>query len=177
MLQQPVSTVYMYLLARSTGWLTRAHLLCCRAPHHAHRLLDFSHGMQGATWEDIKRTQAHLYTAEPPTRDADGFFVFADAPDFRPNLAPFEVLQRGSFGGGYYRTISSAATGMVHKNAHLEFPKGWFDGIQVQTLVTSNVYVAYFVHLVVCAPHPASANTHRAKKVCTAPRMQLHPLV
>ena len=95
---------------------------------------------KGATWQDIKASQEHLYTAEPPTRDEDGFIVFADTPDFRPNLTPAEVLRRGSFGGGYYRTISSAATGMVHKDAHLEFPAGWFEGIHVGSLVTSNVY-------------------------------------
>ena len=76
----------------------------------------------------------------PPTRDEDGFVNFGDAPDFRPNLTPAEVLRRGSFGGGYYRTISSAATGMVHKDAHREFPAGWFEGIHVGSLVTSNVY-------------------------------------
>lgn len=44
-----------------------------------------------ATWQDIKKSQAHLYTAEPPTRDEDGFVIFVDAPEFRPNLTPAEV--------------------------------------------------------------------------------------
>jgi len=78
--------------------------------------------------------------ADLPTRDADGCLGFADYPEFRPNLTPAEVLQRGSFGGGYFRTIKSAVTGMVYKDAHREFPEEWFAGLKVGLKVTSLSY-------------------------------------
>merc|ERR1719329_1798979 len=42
-----------------------------------------------------------------PTRNKRGRLVFADHPEFSPNLTPAEVLQRGSFGGTYFRPIDS----------------------------------------------------------------------
>jgi hypothetical protein len=64
-----------------------------------------------------------------PTKDEHGEYVFADAPAFRPNLSPSEVLQRGSFGGTYFRRIFSSATGRIHENEHREFPKEWVKGL------------------------------------------------
>ena len=46
-----------------------------------------------------------MYVAKEPTRDDDGCLVFEDASAFRPNLTPAEVIKRGSFGGGYFRSI------------------------------------------------------------------------
>lgn len=48
-----------------------------------------------------------------PVRDESGFLVFADAPRFRPNLTPAEILQAGSFGGTYFRPIYSVVIGNV----------------------------------------------------------------
>ena len=45
-----------------------------------------------------------------PTRNAKGELVFPDYPHFRPNLTPKEVLQKGSFGGTYFRPIYSRVT-------------------------------------------------------------------
>lgn len=44
-------------------------------------------------------------------RDKHGKLVFADYPEFKPNLTAKEVLQAGSFGGTYFRPIKSSVTG------------------------------------------------------------------
>ena len=46
-----------------------------------------------------------------PGRNKHGELLFTDYPAFRPNLTPSEVLQRGSFGGTYFRKITSGVTG------------------------------------------------------------------
>ena len=62
--------------------------------------------------------------AQPvPAKNKAGELVFKDHPEFRPNLTPAEVLQRGSFGGTYFRRITSSVTGEVYTGAHKEFPK------------------------------------------------------
>lgn len=54
---------------------------------------------------------------------------FKDYPEFRPNLTPREIFKLGSFGGTYWRPISSAITGKKYKNQHLKYPKTWWEGI------------------------------------------------
>lgn len=91
--------------------------------------------------EAVKASQAHMYLCPLPTRDeADGCLVFEDVPDFRPNLSPAEIMKRGSFGGGYYRTIESLVTGLVYREAWKEFPQEWFEGVNVPRQVSSPVY-------------------------------------
>jgi len=75
-----------------------------------------------------------------PTRDATGEFVFDDAPDFRPNMSPAEVLAAGSFGGGYYRNIASSVTKATYKDAWKELPPDWLEGLDVKTQVASTTY-------------------------------------
>eukprot|EP00611_Tribonema_gayanum_P027189 TRINITY_DN663_c0_g1_i5.p1 TRINITY_DN663_c0_g1~~TRINITY_DN663_c0_g1_i5.p1 ORF type:complete len:261 (-),score=62.59 TRINITY_DN663_c0_g1_i5:506-1288(-) len=75
-----------------------------------------------------------------PEKNQHGQLVFDDAPDFRPNLTPKEVLQLGSFGGTYFRPIHSGVTGQDYKDAHKEFPEDWFEGLNVAKRVTSSIY-------------------------------------
>ena len=44
-------------------------------------------------------------------RDKHGKLLFNDYQEFKPNLSPKEILQAGSFGGTYFRPISSSVTG------------------------------------------------------------------
>ena len=48
--------------------------------------------------------------------------IFGDSPDpeFKPNLSPIEIFKLGSFGGTYWRPISSRITGKTYKNEHLK---------------------------------------------------------
>lgn len=76
-----------------------------------------------------------------PTRDDEDCFLFADFPDFRPSLSPEQVLKAGAFGGTYFRSISSKTAGKTFKvGSHLEFPQDWFEGMNVEKMVTSASY-------------------------------------
>mmetsp|Transcript_4884 Transcript_4884/g.9545 ORF Transcript_4884/g.9545 Transcript_4884/m.9545 type:complete len:272 (-) Transcript_4884:193-1008(-) len=77
-----------------------------------------------------------------PRRASDGSFEFTDFPNFKPNLSPQEVLQRGSFGGTYFRDITSAVTGRSYKGLEVikEFPEPWFEGVDLGTQVVSGTY-------------------------------------
>lgn len=77
-----------------------------------------------------------------PKRNAKGELVFPDYPLFRPNLTPKEVLQLGSFGGTYFRPITSGVTGIRYqaKDVVSEYPKDWFEGLNMSRQVCSTVY-------------------------------------
>lgn len=64
-------------------------------------------------------------------RDKKGRLVFKDAPDFRPNLAPAEMIRLGIFGGCYFnpRGGRPGIFGRVIAVDHQEYPKEWFDGL------------------------------------------------
>lgn len=81
------------------------------------------------------RITPELYTAKLPSRNKEGVFQYADYPEFKPNLSPAEVLQKGSFGGYYFRTIASTVTGKVHVDAFKEFPADWFKGMNANKLL------------------------------------------
>lgn len=64
-----------------------------------------------------------------PTRNKEGDIIFADYPEFRPNLTPREIFELGSFGGTYWRPIYSSVTGKHYKDKHKEYPTAWWTGI------------------------------------------------
>lgn len=76
------------------------------------------------------------------SRGKDGKLSCPDFPEFKPNLTPAEVMQRGSFGGTYFRSIESAVTGLKYDGnvVYQEFPADWFEGLNVKRQVTSSVY-------------------------------------
>lgn len=64
-------------------------------------------------------------------RDAQGRLVFADRPDFRPNLTPKQVIQAGSFGGIYFNPVGGKP-GILGGRVDIdykEFPTDWFEGL------------------------------------------------
>ena len=70
-----------------------------------------------------------------PVRNEHGQLVFAGHKDFRPVLTPEQVIRLGSFGGTYFRPISSAVTGESYSDAHQEFE--WCKGIPATRLTRS----------------------------------------
>ena len=70
-----------------------------------------------------------LKAVGPMTRGEDGTLRSETHPEFRPNLTPEQVLQLGSFGGTYFRPITSAVTGETYENVWKEFPEEWFRGL------------------------------------------------
>ena len=73
-------------------------------------------------------------------RGSDGCYEFKDYPDFRPNLSPAEVMQMGSFGGGYFRPIYSAVANRDIDRAWEDIPKSWLKGLDIRKQVASPVY-------------------------------------
>jgi hypothetical protein len=44
-----------------------------------------------------------------------------DYPEFKPNLTPYEIFNRGSFGGTYWRPIYSEVVSKNLRNQHLKY--------------------------------------------------------
>jgi hypothetical protein len=63
--------------------------------------------------------------------------------DFRPNLTPEQVLRAGSFGGTYFRSITSSVTNQYYSGKsvlqHTVEPS-WIHGLDVNTMLTSATY-------------------------------------
>ena len=62
-------------------------------------------------------------------RNSKGELLFADYPQFRPNLTPREIFKLGSFGGTYWRPIRSRVAKRTYKNVHRKYPSAWWAGI------------------------------------------------
>jgi len=89
--------------------------------------------------EDVRTRDG--YTEPIPKRDSKtNVLLFPDAKDFRPNMTPKEVLQKGSFGGTYYRPIKSSVTGLKYNKVWLELPQNWLEGLEVRKKISSSVY-------------------------------------
>jgi len=67
---------------------------------------------------------------------------FKDYPEFTPNLTPKQVFKMGAFGGTYFRPIYSSVTGKKYtsSSAIKEYPKSWFQGINIDKMVISLKY-------------------------------------
>lgn len=75
-----------------------------------------------------------------PERLNNKTYFFKDYPEFKPNLSPEEIFNKGAFGGTYFRPIYSSVTGKNYKNKHKEFEKyGWFKNLDVKKMVTSSI--------------------------------------
>lgn len=84
------------------------------------------------------------YTHPIPKKDEDGNLYFPDAVDFHPNMTPKEIIQAGCFGGGYYRPIKSAVTGLRYDRMWEELPQNWLEGTRHhRDLVSSVKYKAH----------------------------------
>jgi len=46
---------------------------------------------------------------------------FDDYPEFAPNLTPYQIMKKGSFGGTYWRPIYSSVTKKNYKNQHKKY--------------------------------------------------------
>jgi hypothetical protein len=63
--------------------------------------------------------------------------------DFHPNRTPEEVLRAGSFGGTYFRPITSAVTNMRYNAKDVlkdTVDPSWIKGLDSKTLLTSSTY-------------------------------------
>ena len=63
-----------------------------------------------------------------PKRNKRNEIIFADYPEFRPNLTPREIFKLGSFGGTYWRPIQSGITGKKYTgsaNIYKKYKKWW----------------------------------------------------
>ncbi len=75
-------------------------------------------------------------------KNKNGNLMFDDYPEFNPNRTPKEVLQAGSFGGTYFRSILSGITGKRYVDVWKEFPEDWFENLDIDKSVTSQVVQA-----------------------------------
>lgn len=108
------------------------------------------------------------YRAPLPTRNEHGALVFEEGYEhFTPNLSPKEVFQvsptfpspsplkltsgvcsfhrsptqRGVFGGGFWReTWSNALRKPLHSSDMDAFPSDWWDGLDVERMLTAEDY-------------------------------------
>ena len=74
-----------------------------------------------------------------PKRRKNRSLIFPDAPEFQPNLTPYQVISEGAFGGGYFRPIYSSIVESVLSNEHLEFD---FFSTLSPSLLTNATYAA-----------------------------------
>lgn len=65
---------------------------------------------------------------------------FEDYPDFQPNLTPSQIFQLGSFGGTYWRPITSniSEKPVKLKNIHKNYPNFWWKNIPESHLSSNN---------------------------------------
>ena len=77
-----------------------------------------------------------------PKRASNGNVIFEDHKEFMPNKSPEEILRAGTFGGTYFRPITSAVTNIKYNSSEVladSLQKEWYEGIDKKCL-TSSVY-------------------------------------
>ena len=82
-------------------------------------------------------------TMSVPKREKNGGVIFEDHKEFRPNLSPGDVLQAGSFGGTYFRPITSAVTNISYNSKEVlasSVDPEWIKGLDEKTQLTSETY-------------------------------------
>ena len=69
---------------------------------------------------------------------------FKDYPDFTPNLTPSQIFKLGSFGGTYWRPITSkiSKTHVELKDVHKKYPDSWWDGLSEEQLSSTKCDVS-----------------------------------
>jgi len=92
-------------------------------------------------WKDEDVRLRESYTHPLPRRFFNGNLYFEDAPYFNPNLTPKEIIQLGCYGGGYFRPIYSAVTGLKYDRMWDELPQNWLEGKHHRELVSSTKYL------------------------------------
>ena len=80
------------------------------------------------------------YTTIKPIIQNNGTIKFPDHNEFKPNLTPKQVLEMGSFGGTYFRPIYSSVLKKQLKDDYKEFPKSWYENLDVEKYITSSKY-------------------------------------
>ncbi|GAA5943024.1 hypothetical protein JCM3775_000236 [Rhodotorula graminis] len=81
--------------------------------------------------------QDYTITCPLPWRDSKTReFHFDDYPDFRPNMSPEEIIRQGSFDGGFFRPVKSQKFGRELHEDWSDFPKEWYDGLDVSLYLT-----------------------------------------
>lgn len=89
------------------------------------------------------------FIGRPPSRNpVTRELIFEDAPTFRPNMTPSEVLRAGVWGGSYFRDIFSSVIKQKCEGAWKELPSDWITGLNVDKEVASRK----------CFPSPHSSS-------------------
>jgi len=81
--------------------------------------------------------------APQPRRRQNGEVNLERFPHFVPNRTPEEVLRAGSFGGTYFRSITSAVTGITYNADQVlkdTCPSEWVQGLDKRAMLLSQTY-------------------------------------
>ena len=70
-----------------------------------------------------------------PNKNKNGEIIFPGYPEFIPNLTPIEIFSLGSFGGTYWRPITSSVTHQHYENIHMDYPSNWWKNIPNSSLI------------------------------------------
>ena len=107
---------------------------------------DQDNGIKTVTGEGILPPVTVLYKSpyqQQPVRLENGNFMFTDYADFLPNLSPKEIMNAGSFGGTYFRNITSTVTGHSYNGREIimkHFPEDWIQNLDIDIFLCASEY-------------------------------------